>query len=359
MISVLISSPQEGTATAMSVARTNHAGSIRQFHGCQYGLQQEEESNNKNTVHDVAASRRQLIARQSSSNNSSTALLFSGSSRQSFPSSFYFSMTYPIRHYSSTRLVASSTDDSEKSNKTENKDDGDEDEKEPTKEESSILIYTSPHSGTILRLRFVTWFTGFGGAFGFPLSYASKDGDPTTIGFWALSLCFGLATMSTTAAVTYVFLPYVYSIEMVPNQKFNYNKSANAMDSTITTTPQDLAEKPHLYMATTRSLFLFPRQHYFDPATELIPYSGIFEPLTNLQIQRADNDTEDGENDDQKKKKKTISLYVHPEEVYDNTILKVLGRENKKTNSSSSPAIPLPTSAKKNPDEELLKSKSS
>ena len=215
--------------------------------------------------------------------------------------------------------------------------------KEPPPElPAATTIYETPFPGIIVRLRAVSWFTGLGGLIAFPLTYAAQSGDPSTLAFWVISGTFGMATMSTTAAVTYLFRPYVFAIERVAVPIEEENEEASSSEKDLTTATNDSPTNDHasppnkfkfLYKAHTRSIFLFAEEHLFDPTTELKAYSGLTKPLCNLLVVKDDD--------------QDVPLYVHPENLTDPTILKTLGKDVPALRSSKGPT----------PEEELLKKK--
>eukprot|EP00522_Entomoneis_paludosa_P016422 CAMPEP_0172447700 /NCGR_PEP_ID=MMETSP1065-20121228/6952_1 /TAXON_ID=265537 /ORGANISM="Amphiprora paludosa, Strain CCMP125" /LENGTH=279 /DNA_ID=CAMNT_0013199063 /DNA_START=122 /DNA_END=961 /DNA_ORIENTATION=- len=204
-----------------------------------------------------------------------------------------------------------------------------------TKRSENDILYESPYGGTVLRLRCLSLFTGFAGAVGFPLSFLSKGGDPTTLKFWLLSGALGMAAMSTTVIITYIFTPYVYKIEAVPIRKCHYTKKNKddddsttpasktdqedaakedeSMETEKTSSTESQSDEPQLYVASTRTMFLFSKPVFFDPTTDLHPYSGITHPLCNIRVSKASSESK---NDD--------FLYVHPELCYESQLSKIV-----------------------------------
>jgi len=202
----------------------------------------------------------------------------------------------------------------------------------------------------------ISWFTGGAGSIGFPISYAAKGGDPATLSFWLMSGVIGLSCMSTTVIIIYVFRPYVYTIERVPIRKCHSPTKVEDNDSESTTAAtKPTANQHYLYVATTRSLFLFTEQHFFDPATDLFPYSGITQPLCNLRVVTKNNNnnnntaTPDGSNTTTKE----AFLYVHPEVCYDRTISKVLALPDAAAGNTVDPAAQMVVQERKNPDDQF------
>lgn len=83
----------------------------------------------------------------------------------------------------------------------------------PSEEEGeSAMVYESPFGGLVKRLRIVTLFSTFAGTVGLPLVLWIK-GTTATGGFLALCLSFCTGTIGSTAAIHWVFSPYIFTIE--------------------------------------------------------------------------------------------------------------------------------------------------
>ena len=76
----------------------------------------------------------------------------------------------------------------------------------------SVVVYESPFGSLVTRLRYISLLTALAGSLGLPIVVALKGTVPTG-GFLALCLSFGTGTWASTAAIHYVFKPYVFSIE--------------------------------------------------------------------------------------------------------------------------------------------------
>ena len=79
-------------------------------------------------------------------------------------------------------------------------------------EEDSVVVYESPFAGMVNRLRAITLLTALAGSVGLPAVVALKGTVPS-VGFVALCLSFGTGSLASTAAIHYVFSPYVFYIE--------------------------------------------------------------------------------------------------------------------------------------------------
>jgi hypothetical protein len=79
-------------------------------------------------------------------------------------------------------------------------------------DDDAVVVYESPFGSMVTRLRTVTLMTAVAGTLGLPAVVLFKGTTPTA-GFLALCLSFATTSLSTTAAIHYVFSPYVFSIE--------------------------------------------------------------------------------------------------------------------------------------------------
>jgi hypothetical protein len=176
-------------------------------------------------------------------------------------------------------------------------------------------VYESPLSAAVTRLRTVSVVTGVIGSVGLPMFVAMKGGDLPSTGMLAIAMTFVAGSLGSTAAIYFVFSPYVYSIERIPIRKCNYKIKGveEGEEATSGETPQEPAvveleektenqteKKDVLLKAITRSLFLRQTEIVFDPLTDVVPYKG-YRPLCNFIA-------------------KGVPLYVHPEYVHDATL---------------------------------------
>jgi hypothetical protein len=183
------------------------------------------------------------------------------------------------------------------------------------------IVYESPLGNLVRRLRTVSLATGICGTLGLPLVVAIKGGDLPSTGLLAFGVAFLTGSLGSTAAIHFVFSPYVFTIERIPVRMCHFNKgkvgglegageSAASesgaatdendetiqQDQALSTSPSPSAPKDYLYKATSRSLFLYRIETVFNPETDVTEYKG-FKPLCNFVA-------------------KGRSLYVHPEYVY-------------------------------------------
>jgi hypothetical protein len=210
------------------------------------------------------------------------------------------------------------------------------------------IVYESPLGNLVRRLRTVSLATGICGTLGLPLVVAIKGGDLPSTGLLAFGMAFLTGSLGSTAAIHFVFSPYVFTIERIPVRVCHFNKGkvgdqegadesaaseANAApDENDDTIQQDQAlststsaPKDYLYKATSRSLFLTRIETVFNPETDVTEYKG-FKPLCNFVA-------------------KGRPLYVHPEYVYNAQL-----RHSMKLNSDLRKGG---MTAKENPDDFL------
>jgi hypothetical protein len=158
------------------------------------------------------------------------------------------------------------------------------------------LLYESPLGSTVTRLRAISLFSALVGTVGLPAYLALFR--PDLVASQAPLLAFGLAFCSascgSTAAIHFVFSPYVYSIEPIPIRACSSPRSE---------------QQDYLLKAVSKSLILTRIETVFDPNTEVSPYQG-FRPLCNFVIT--------------KKGGTPLPLYVHPEHIYNATLRKAL-----------------------------------
>ena len=76
----------------------------------------------------------------------------------------------------------------------------------------TAVVYESPFGSLVSRLRTISLLTAVAGSVGLPAVVALKGTVPSA-GFVALCLSFGTGTLASTAAIHYVFSPYVFFIE--------------------------------------------------------------------------------------------------------------------------------------------------
>lgn len=195
----------------------------------------------------------------------------------------------------------------------------------------STLLYESPLGTVVTRLRAVSMTTGICGCFGLPLVVAIKGGELPATGLLATGLMFCMMSLGSTAAVHYVFHPYVYEIHRIPVRLCSFTKAMEVGDDEADTEDVPVEEVepttikgPFLYKAVSKSLFLGNVSTVFDPSSDLVAYKGL-RPMCNLTA-------------------KGVPLYVHPQQVHNQELKEAL---HFLTN------IPKETPAQDNPDDFL------
>jgi hypothetical protein len=194
----------------------------------------------------------------------------------------------------------------------------------------SSLVYDSPFSNVVNRLRFMSVTTGVLGSVGLPILISLKPEMPEA-GILVAGVAFLTGSLGSTAIIHTVFGPYVYKIEQIPVRKchspsIESKESAQADASTESggsqcSNPKPVAGQKYLYKTITKGLFLNRIETVFD-LCDVKTYSGL-RPMCNFVS-------------------KERVFYVHPEFVMD-PLLKQAIRPN------SSPPIP----PKDNPDDFL------
>ncbi|GAX13841.1 hypothetical protein FisN_5Lh267 [Fistulifera solaris] len=190
-----------------------------------------------------------------------------------------------------------------------------------TDEEVSHVLYESPMGGIVTRLRAVSVLSAFTGSVGLPAFCAIRGIPDVEVGILAFGMTFVAGSMVSTAAIHFVFSPYVYKIEKIPVRKCHQKKEAEDATDEINSMapPNEIKEADCLLKAVSRSLFLTSVETVFDPEKDVIPYKGLH-PLCNFVA-------------------KGKQFYVHPEYVHNATLRKQLqlvdpnrGEEHKKEN---------------------------
>jgi hypothetical protein len=162
------------------------------------------------------------------------------------------------------------------------------------------LVYQSPLGSVVAKLRTVSLMTAIIGSTGVPCMIAIKGAVPE-VGMLAVALTFVAGSIGSTAAIHFVFSPYVYRIESIPVRQCKKIEGEGEIGSdpgscksndVADVTPATPRKKEMLLRAWTRSLFLRHVDVVFDPEIDVVPYTGL-RPLCNFRA-------------------KGIPLYVHP-----------------------------------------------
>lgn len=155
------------------------------------------------------------------------------------------------------------------------------------------VLYESPFGSLVTRLRAVSLTTGLCGTLGLPLVASLQSQSPIeNTGFLALSSLFLLGTWGSTAAVHFIFSPYVYQV-----------------------TRSNVRNDDH-FKFHYKTLFLRKSEVVANAGGQIGPYEGM-RPLCNVLV-------------------KGTPFYIHPEFLYDSMLRsamkldeKAVNRENK------------------------------
>lgn len=154
------------------------------------------------------------------------------------------------------------------------------------------LVYESPLGSVVAKLRTVSLMTAIIGSTGVPCMIAIKGAVPE-LGMLAVAMTFVAGSIGSTAAIHFVFSPYVYRIESIPVRQCSYQPKQERWVEMGSDIPAAIpGKKVTLLKAWTRSLFLRSNDIVFDPEIDVEPYSGL-RPLCNFRA-------------------KGLPLYVHP-----------------------------------------------
>jgi hypothetical protein len=212
-------------------------------------------------------------------------------------------------------------------------------------------VYESPLGKLVTRLRTVSLASGICGTLGLPLAVAIKGGDIPSSGLLAFGIAFVTGSLGSTAAIHFVFSPYVYTIERIPVRLCLYKEklkqeaeqqeqqqegdgALQSLPASSDATPNELDDqvsatsprpRDFLLKATSRSLFLTRIDTVFNPDSDVTEYKG-FRPLCNFVA-------------------KGRPLYVHPEHLFDAAL-----RRSMKLQSA---AVKNGAATKENPDDFL------
>jgi hypothetical protein len=189
------------------------------------------------------------------------------------------------------------------------------------------LLYTSPLSSVVNRLRTFSLTTCFLGTVGLPAVIAYKGGDLPSSGMMAVALLFVSGSVGSTAAIHYVFSPHIFTIERIPIRQCHFKKK----DETGTEEAEDKPATPSketLLKATTKSLFLRNQETVFD-VSDITLYKG-YHPLTTMIV-------------------KGKPLYLVESQVYHQPLRDALRLDEKEKEFAESEK----KSTSKNPDDDL------
>lgn len=153
------------------------------------------------------------------------------------------------------------------------------------------LVYESPLGNVVTKLRTVSLGTAFIGLTGVPCMIALKGGGIPESGMLAAALLFVSGSIGSTAAIHFVFSPYVYKIEQIPirvcstptSDTTEANSDSTSSHSSVEgpETTNKIPAKDTLLKAWVRTLFLRNDSIVFDATIDVQPYQGL-RPMCNF-----------------------------------------------------------------------------
>lgn len=178
---------------------------------------------------------------------------------------------------------------------------------------NSQLLYEGPFADLALRLKVVSVTSAALGIVGIPLLITLHTGDVPPIGQIAVGGSAMLGAVGSTVAMSFVFSPYIATLERVPIRSCHATTSNNENDA-----KQEPAAQEWLLKATTRNIAAMKVETIFDPKTDVEQYSGI-RPFCNFVA-------------------KGVPLYVHPELIMDDELRIALVGEEKGAQKDEKPS---------------------
>jgi hypothetical protein len=146
------------------------------------------------------------------------------------------------------------------------------------------MVYESPLGSVVSKLRTVSLMTAIIGMTGVPCMIALKGAIPEG-GILAAAMLFVTGSVGSTAAIHFVFSPYVYRIEHIPirhcSAKSSSDQNSDSLQKGRTSESSSISQKDTLLKAWTRSLLLFDTNVVFNPCVDVLPYKGM-RPMCNL-----------------------------------------------------------------------------
>ena len=141
-------------------------------------------------------------------------------------------------------------------------------------------------------------------------------------------------SIGSTLGLQYIFAPYVYKLERIPNRECSFQKETtedeadeSEKETTTTGSPTKTTQGDFLLKATTRSIILTKVEHVFDPETDVsgVP-GGTIRPFCSFFA-------------------KGTPLYIHEQMIQDPKLSKHLFINN---------ATPIMQQKNPDPDDEFL-----
>jgi len=168
---------------------------------------------------------------------------------------------------------------------------------------NSQLLYEGPFADLAFRLKVVSVTSAALGIVGIPLLITLHSGDVPPIGQIAVGGSAMLGAVGSTVAMSFVFSPYITTLERVPIRQCHSNSGEEGDNS-----EKEPAAQEWLLKATTRNIAAMKVETVFDPKTDVEQYSGI-RPFCNFVA-------------------KGVPMYVHPELILDDELrVELVGEE--------------------------------
>lgn len=175
---------------------------------------------------------------------------------------------------------------------------------------NSQLLYQGPFSDLALRLKVISVTSAALGIVGIPLLITLHTGDVPPVGQIAVGGSAMLGAVGSTVAMSFVFSPYVTTLERVPIRQCHFKDYDSQQ-------PEQRAAQEWLLKATTRNILAMKVETIFDPKTDVQRYSGI-RPFCNFVA-------------------KGVPLYVHPFLILDDELRTELVGEEEATPKDHKP----------------------
>lgn len=171
---------------------------------------------------------------------------------------------------------------------------------------NSQLVYEGPFASHALRLKLVSITSAAVAIVGIPSALILHAGDVPLAGQLAVGGSAMIGAVGSTVAMSFVFSPYVHTLERVPVRLCHSKKD----DETAAVTEEQASQK-WLLKATTRNILAMKVETVFDPQTDIGTYSGI-RPFCNFTA-------------------KNMPMYVHPDLILDDKLRTQLVGEQETT----------------------------
>jgi hypothetical protein len=175
----------------------------------------------------------------------------------------------------------------------------------------SKLLYEGPFASLALRLKLVSVTSAGLALVGIPLLISMHTGDVPLAGQLAVGGSAMVGAVGSTVAMSFVFSPYVTTLERVPVRLCHHAKRDDDDDLDSKQNVTEQAAQEWLLKATTRNMLAMKVETVFDPQTDITSYVGI-RPFANFTA-------------------KGVPMYVHPDLIMDDELRTQLVGEQETT----------------------------